>query len=103
MLTSLQKPEILAALLREPDKSTTDQETQAPTQIVRMQRARLARLRADDDHVSGLADNGTSFEAKIPELTDEQTLIVSGHLHGYSLREGKWGRYMRSMPWHQCY
>ncbi|KAF2450414.1 P-loop containing nucleoside triphosphate hydrolase protein [Karstenula rhodostoma CBS 690.94] len=86
-----QKPEILAVLISGAGKTTPDQDSQAPTRITRMRKAKLATRYTNGAHPSGL--NNDSTETPPPELTDVQTLLVSGHLYGYSLREGKWGAF----------
>jgi hypothetical protein len=49
----------------------------------------------NDDDDTSLAQNREDEPSKIPELDEVQTLLVSGLLYGYSLREGKWGTLSR--------
>jgi hypothetical protein len=59
------------------------------------------RLYFDFDDAQDYADNSSLVQneegepSKIPELDEVQTLLVSGLLYGYSLREGKWGMWIR--------
>ncbi|KAF2729071.1 P-loop containing nucleoside triphosphate hydrolase protein [Polyplosphaeria fusca] len=99
LTTDDQKPEILANLLTEVGKTTTEEVNQPPPpRIHRMRRSRGVITHHfndghSDDDATTIAQKDKNAPPKIPELSEEQMLLVSGLLYGYSLREGKWGAF----------
>ncbi|PVI00677.1 P-loop containing nucleoside triphosphate hydrolase protein [Periconia macrospinosa] len=83
MTSKEEHPKILEALLKEASSDSTKIEG-------RRRRPWEMRHTGENDD-GGLTSSDSS--SSVPELSEEQMLIVSGLLYGYSLREGKWGAF----------
>jgi hypothetical protein len=105
------KPGILAALLTDAGKIFGENidmpRPPSPPRLNRIIWKRMHNSSFDDtqndaDDPSLLQKRGDE-PSKIPELDEVQTLLVSGLLYGYSLREGKWGTLLRhSVLWYHA-